>query len=68
MTIKLYSNHCPLCDIAKAKLDAKNIDYTLIDDVAWLTANGFDQMPVLEIDGNRIHGILDINTAIAALA
>ena len=68
MTIKLYSNHCPLCGIAKAKLDAKNIQYTLIDDVEWLTQNGYDEMPVLEIDGKQITGILDINTAIAALA
>lgn len=50
--IVLYSNHCPACDILKAKLDAKQVEYTLVDDIATLEAKGFDFMPVLEVDGN----------------
>ena len=64
--IVLYSNHCPKCDITKAKLDAKNIKYTLIDDTEWLSANGFDQMPVLEVDGNRMISMIEINNFINA--
>jgi glutaredoxin len=64
--IVLYSNHCPKCDITKAKLDAKNINYTLIDDTEWLSANGFDQMPVLEVDGNRMISMIEINNFINA--
>jgi glutaredoxin len=64
--IVLYSNHCPKCDITRAKLDAKNINYTLIDDTEWLSANGFDQMPVLEVDGNRMISMIEINNFINA--
>jgi glutaredoxin len=64
--IVLYSNHCPKCDITKAKLDAKNINYTLIDDTEWLSANEFDQMPVLEVDGNRMISMIEINNFINA--
>ncbi len=62
--IVLYSNHCPKCDITKAKLDAKNIEYTLIDDAEWLSQNGFDQMPVLEVDGHRMISMIEINNFI----
>ena len=64
--IVLYSNHCPKCDITKAKLDAKNIEYTLIDDAEWLSQNGFDQMPVLEVDGHRMISMIEINNFINA--
>lgn len=49
--VKLYSNHCPACDILKLKLDAKKIDYELVDDINILTERGFDPLPVLEVDG-----------------
>lgn len=52
--IVLYSNHCPACNVLKAKLDSKNIEYTIVDDEETLTANGFDFMPVLEVDGKRM--------------
>lgn len=64
--IVLYSNHCPKCDITKAKLDAKNIEYTLIDDLTWLSENGFDQMPVLEVNGQKMINMLEINNFINA--
>ena len=65
--IKLYSNHCPKCDIIKEKLDEKNISYELIDDVEWLTANGFDRMPVLEINGQKITSMLQMSNIIRSL-
>ena len=65
--IKLYSNHCPKCDIVKAKLDKKNINYELVDDVEWLEANGYDEMPVLEVEGVKSTSMLEINDIIAKL-
>lgn len=53
--IVLYSNHCPKCDILKAKLDSKHISYTIMDDEKWLTDNGFDEMPILEVNGERLN-------------
>lgn len=62
--IVLYSNHCPKCDIVKAKLDAKKIEYTLVDDLEWLSNNGFDLMPILEVDGKKISSMIEINNFI----
>ena len=52
--IVLYSNHCPACGIIQAKLDAKNIPFTLVDDEKILVEKGFDFMPVLEVDGKQM--------------
>ena len=62
--IVLYSNHCPKCDIVVDKLNAKKIEYTLIDDEAILTEKGFDFMPVLEVDGELFVNLIDINNYI----
>lgn len=52
--IVLYSNHCPACDILKSKLDAKHINYTVVDDESILLEKGFDLMPVLEVEGKQM--------------
>ena len=52
--IKLYTNHCRKCEILTAKLNEKNISYEIEDDVEKLQALGFDFMPVLEVDGERL--------------
>lgn len=62
--IVLYSNHCPKCDIIRDKLNAKKIEYTLVDDETILTDRGFDFMPVLEVDGTLITSMMDINNYI----
>lgn len=51
MMIKLYTIHCPQCTVLKKKLDVAGISYTLIDDKEWLSANGYDKFPILEVDG-----------------
>lgn len=65
--IKLYSNHCPKCGIIKAKLDAKNIEYELVDDMQTLIQLELDQMPVLEVEGQKLVSMLDINNYINTL-
>ena len=55
MMIKLYTIHCPQCNVLKKKLDAAGISYTLIDDKEWLSANGYDRFPILEVDGNQMN-------------
>lgn len=59
--VVLYSNHCVKCNVVKSKLDQKQIEYKLVDDTEWLENNGFDLMPVLEVDGVRITSMIDIN-------
>lgn len=52
--IKLYTNHCRKCEILTAKLKEKNIDFEVEDNETVLVSLGFDFMPVLEVNGDRL--------------
>lgn len=52
--IKLYTNHCRKCEILTTKLKEKNLIFEIIDDEEWLRANGYDFMPILEIDDKKL--------------
>ena len=54
MDIKLYTIHCPQCNVLKKKLDLAGITYTLIDDREWLSANGYELFPILSVDGKEM--------------
>lgn len=56
--VTLYTNHCRKCEILKSKLMDKNVNFKIVDDEQWLRENGYDFMPVLEVDGNKF-GYLD---------
>jgi hypothetical protein len=64
--ITLYTNHCRKCEILTAKLREKNVDFNVIDDEQWLRDNGYDFMPVLEVDGNKL-GFADAVSYVNAL-
>lgn len=66
--VVLYSNHCVRCNIVKAKLDAAGVEYEVIDDIDWLTANGYDLMPVLEVDGEKYTNMTQMNAIITKLS
>ncbi len=51
MGVILYTNGCPQCKILKTKLDEKNIEYEVFDDVKLMLEKGFRSMPILENDG-----------------
>ena len=60
--IVLYTTKtCPKCSIVKSKLQNKNIEYTSVDDENILEEKGYDLLPVLEVDGNVMHSMIDIN-------
>lgn len=59
--ITLYSTGCPKCSVLKAKLDAKNIDYYICDDLNSMEQKGFMSVPMLETDDD----IMDFSRAIA---
>ena len=52
--IKLYTIHCPQCNVLKKKLDAKGIQYELVDDTVLLGQLGIEVFPILEVDGERM--------------
>lgn len=47
----LYSTGCSRCKILEAKMNTKNIDYTVIDDTDLMISKGFMSLPMLEVDG-----------------
>ena len=49
--IKLYTTHCPQCRTVEMKLDKKNIEYEVCDDVEVMKQLKFASAPVLEVDG-----------------
>lgn len=47
----LYSNDCPKCKILKQKLNSKNIQYEEVNDIDLMISKGFNEVPLLEVDG-----------------
>ena len=55
MTVKMYTTHCPKCNVMERKLKEANIEFEEIDDMAKVlevaTSGGFTMAPLLEVDG-----------------
>ena len=49
--VTLYSTGCPRCNVLKQKLESKNIEYEIINDIDVMTEKGFETVPVLDVDG-----------------
>ena len=49
--IKMYSTHCPQCKVLETKLNKKNIQYEVCDDLDTMKQLGFKSVPVLDVDG-----------------
>lgn len=47
----LYTTHCPKCDILMAKLNEKQIPYTICEDIVTMKALGITTVPVLKTNG-----------------
>lgn len=52
--ITLYTTHCPKCNVLKSKLDSKNIEYKIVEDVDTMQNKGFSSAPVLEVDNEML--------------
>lgn len=55
MTVKMYTTHCPKCNVMERKLKEANIEFEEIDDNSEVlrvaTSLGFTMAPLLEVDG-----------------
>lgn len=51
LSVILFSNHCPRCNVLESKLKQKNIDYMETNDVDVMVQRGFTTVPMLEVDG-----------------
>ena len=52
MSVVLYSNHCPKCNVLAQKLKEAKIVYEEINDIDLMFSKGFSKMPTLEVDSN----------------
>ena len=52
--ITLYSTGCPKCDILTKKLQDKGVEYTTVSEVADILLEGIREVPVLDVDGERM--------------
>ena len=55
----LYTTHCPKCTVLQKKLQAKNLQFDIVEDLQVLKNKGFMSLPVLQVDGQ----ILDFYSA-----
>lgn len=52
MELIFYTTGCPKCSILRKKMDAKNLNYKIVDDVEYMVSEkGFLSVPVLEVNG-----------------
>ncbi len=47
MSVVLYTNHCPCCEVLETKLKAAGIQYRIVDDVRLMLEMGLTTMPML---------------------
>lgn len=48
--ITLYSTGCPKCKVLKMKLDQKNIQYEVVNDIEYMKSLGIMSVPMLKVD------------------
>lgn len=52
--IVMYSSGCPRCKTLKKKLDDAGVQYETFTDIQKMIDMGFTDVPVLEVDGQRM--------------
>ena len=58
--IILYSTNCPKCNVLEKKLQSKNIDFKICNDVDLMLSKGIQQAPYLEVDNE----LMDFSKAV----
>lgn len=58
--IILYSTNCPKCNVLEKKLQSKNINFEICNDVDLMLSKGIQQAPYLEIDNE----LMDFSKAV----
>ena len=51
----LYTTHCPKCNVLKKKLESKNIEFKICEDVDLMLSKGIQQAPYLEVDNELMN-------------
>ena len=66
MKLVLYTTHCPKCKVIESKLNAKKIEFDIVDDKSTLIEMGIVSVPVLEADGKKMR-FLEANKYVNSL-
>ncbi len=66
MKLVLYTTHCPKCKVIESKLNAKKIEFDIVDDKSTLIEMGIVSVPVLEADGKKM-SFLEANKYVNSL-
>ena len=53
--ITLYTTHCPKCVVLEKKLNSKNIDFKICDDIDYMLSLNIQQAPYLEVDNKLMN-------------
>ena len=53
--IKLYSNHCPCCEVLSKELRSAGIPFTAFTDTDQMLSMGFTHLPMLDVDGQLLN-------------
>lgn len=60
MKLKLYTTHCPKCQVLSTKLSGGGFDFEVIDDTETMINIGIMSVPMLDVDGE----LLDFKKAV----
>lgn len=52
--VTLYTTHCPKCIILEKKLQDKNIEYQVCDDIDLMLSKGMQEAPYLEVEEKEL--------------
>ena len=58
--ITLYTTHCPKCNVLQQKLNNKNIEFKICDDIDYMLYLNIQQAPYLKVDDK----LMDFSEAI----
>lgn len=53
--IVLYTTHCPKCRVLESKLDNKNIEYNICEDINIIQNKDITALPALEINNEILN-------------
>lgn len=53
--IVLYTTHCPKCRVLESKLDKKNIEYNICEDINIIQNKDITALPALEINNEILN-------------
>lgn len=48
--IKLYTTHCPKCNVLASKLKEKGVEFEEVTDISVMESLGIENVPALQID------------------